>query len=186
MMMGDIAKVGAGGDCPKDFSNIRTPIYNIPIYSNGIISEGLYGYAKESAKTVSERTITIAARGTIGATFRRMKPYIPIIRLISVVPFDLGADVWIHQIVKRMRFEKNGSVQQQLTVPEVSQFRIPYPRQEELSAFESKTTPIVELIAKLKEEIDIMSKQRDELLPLLMNGQVSVRAPAVNCDLSHD
>lgn len=180
----DIAKIGAGGDCPKYFSNVRTPVYNIPIYSNGIISEGLYGYAKKSAKTISERTVTIAARGTIGATFRRIEPFLPIIRLIYVAPFDLGADVWIHQIVKRMRFEKNGSVQQQLTVPEVSQFRIPYPQQEVLSAFESETTPIVEMIGKLKEEIDILSKQRDELLPLLMNGQVSVRPTAVNCDLS--
>lgn len=31
-----------------------------------------------------------------------------------------------------------------------------------------------------------LMKQRDELLPLLMNGQVAVMPPEVNCDLSHD
>lgn len=35
-------------------------------------------------------------------------------------------------------------------------------------------------------EVIQLSKQRDELLPLLMNGQVSVMQPEVNCDLSHD
>ena len=35
-------------------------------------------------------------------------------------------------------------------------------------------------------EISNLLTQRDELLPLLMNGQVSVMPPEVNCDLSHD
>lgn len=37
-----------------------------------------------------------------------------------------------------------------------------------------------------RNEIAALTAQRDELLPLLMNGQVSVRPTAVNCDLSHD
>ena len=36
------------------------------------------------------------------------------------------------------------------------------------------------------EEINALTKQRNELLPLLMNGQVSVMPQEVNCDLSHD
>lgn len=35
-----------------------------------------------------------------------------------------------------------------------------------------------------RNEIAALTAQRDELLPLLMNGQVSVRPTAVNCDLS--
>jgi type I restriction enzyme S subunit len=35
----------------------------------------------------------------------------------------------------------------------------------------------------LTKEIAELTKQRDELLPLLMNGQVTVTPPAVNCDL---
>ena len=35
-------------------------------------------------------------------------------------------------------------------------------------------------------QIAQLAKQRDELLPLLMNGQVSVMLPEVNCDLSRD
>lgn len=36
------------------------------------------------------------------------------------------------------------------------------------------------------QEIASLTTQRDELLPLLMNGQVSIMPPEVNCDLSHD
>jgi type I restriction enzyme S subunit len=35
----------------------------------------------------------------------------------------------------------------------------------------------------ITKENSILTKQRDELLPLLMNGQVTVTPPAVNCDL---
>ena len=45
--------------------------------------------------------------------------------------------------------------------------------------FEELISPIFRQIIKLQEEISNLTKQRDELLPLLMNGQVSV-----NSDLS--
>ena len=47
--------------------------------------------------------------------------------------------------------------------------------------FEELISPIFRQIIKLQEEISNLTKQRDELLPLLMNGQVSV-----NSDLSDD
>lgn len=40
--------------------------------------------------------------------------------------------------------------------------------------FEEKISPIFNLQVKLQEEIQQLTKQRDELLPLLMNGQVKV------------
>ena len=45
--------------------------------------------------------------------------------------------------------------------------------------FEKQISPVFERIVKLQEEILTLSKQRDELLPLLMNGQASL-----NSDLS--
>ena len=46
-------------------------------------------------------------------------------------------------------------------------------------SFENMVSPIFDQIIKLQEEIAQLKEQRDELLPLLMNGQVSV-----NSDLS--
>ena len=47
--------------------------------------------------------------------------------------------------------------------------------------FEKRISPIFAQMVKLQEEIQQLSKQRDELLPLLMNGQASL-----NYDLAHD
>ena len=41
-------------------------------------------------------------------------------------------------------------------------------------SFEEKVSPIFDLQVKLQEEIQQLTKQRDSLLPLLMNGQVSL------------
>jgi type I restriction enzyme S subunit len=53
-----------------------------------------------------------------------------------------------------------------------------------VNALEKKLKPIFEEIILNYQLINKLQKQRDELLPLLMNGQVTVTPPAVNCDLS--
>lgn len=170
----EVASIKAGGDCPKSYSKkkeINTPI---PIFSNGIINDGLYGFTSDSEKSIAERSLTVSARGTIGATFIRMERFVPIIRLIAITPHKKGVDVWIHQMLKRMKFERNGSVQQQLTVPEISKLKFSYPTDEVLERYEKITTPLVEQITRNQRENMALQKQRDGLLPLLINGQVSV------------
>ncbi len=170
--IGEIATIKADGDCPKEYSVIPTHKYNVPIYSNGTSNEGLYGYTDKYQ--ITGRSITIAARGTIGYCVRRYSNYVPIMRLISVKPYDLGGDTYLHQIISRISFKKNGSVQQQLTVPEVSAMRIPYPNKKTLVEYEERTLPLILQINKNKQVISELIKQRDALLPLLMNGQATV------------
>lgn len=52
--------------------------------------------------------------------------------------------------------------------------------------FFNRVSNIYGIIDSNVNEINLLVKQRDELLPLLMNGQVSVMQQEVNCDLSHD
>jgi type I restriction enzyme S subunit len=170
--IGKIATIKAGGDCPKKYSSFPSSECNIPIYSNGTSNDGLYGYTDKAQ--VTKRSITIAARGTIGFCVRRYVNYVPIIRLISVIPYDLGADTFLHQIISRLSFKKNGSVQQQLTVPELSTLNIPYPSKQALKEYEIKTHPLILSINHNNTENFLLTKQRDELLPLLMNGQATV------------
>lgn len=178
-LIGDIASIKAGGDCPKEWSKCRTKDYQTPIYSNGTDNEGLYGYTKNAV--IFKRGITVAARGTIGYCVIRERGYVPIIRLLAVTPNDIGGDVYLHQIFNRIKFKNDGSIQQQLTVPSLASMEIPYPETSELMIFAKMTYPLIEKIKQNKKQIEELTKQRDELLPLLMNGQVSV-----NSDLSHD
>ena len=177
--IGDIALIKAGGDCPQEWSKYKTKDYQIPIYSNGTDNEGLYGYTKEPV--ILERSVTVAARGTIGYCEIREGGYVPIIRLLAVTPNDIGGDVYLHQIFNRIKFKNDGSIQQQLTVPSIASIEIPYPDNSALKTFANLTYPLIEKIKRNKIQIEELTKQRDELLPLLMNGQVSV-----NSDLLHD
>lgn len=126
-LLKDICNISAGGDVPKGhYSLTKSSIYSVPIYSNGIENEGLYGYTDKAA--ITDEAITISARGTIGITFRRTKPYYPIVRLISLIPkkSDINLD-YLYYALKLYRFKKDGSVQQQLTVPMVGVCEVDLP-----------------------------------------------------------
>ena len=69
-----------------------------------------------------------------------------------------------------------------ITQDHLQQSTIAIPDNKDIAVrFEELISPIFEQVVKLHEEISYLIKQRDELLPLLMNGQVSV-----NSDLSDD
>lgn len=172
--IGEIATVKAGGDCPITFSKTRTQKCNIPIFSNGTEDRGLYGFTNKA--NIEGHSITVAARGTIGYCERRLMPFVPIIRLLAITPKEDGAYIYLHQVIRGMKFKKNGSVQQQLTIPEISFIEIPYPHSSILYEYNKVASPIVEMIERNISENEILTKQRDELLPLLMNGQASVNS----------
>lgn len=172
--IGEIATVKAGGDCPITFSKTRTQKCNIPIFSNGTEDRGLYGFTNKA--NIEGHSITVAARGTIGYCERRLMPFVPIIRLLAITPKEDGAYIYLHQVIRGMKFKKNGSVQQQLTVPEISFIEIPYPHSSILYEYNKVASPIVEMIERNTSENEILTKQRDELLPLLMNGQAVVNS----------
>lgn len=125
--LGDVCDIFAGGDAPKgNMSKTITCKYNIPIYSNGITNEGLYGYTDKAR--VFEPASTITARGTIGVVFRRRKPYFPIVRLISVIGNKEIIDSdFLYYSLKNTYIDGEGSVQAQLTVPMISNYRINLP-----------------------------------------------------------
>ncbi len=69
-----------------------------------------------------------------------------------------------------------------ITQDHLQQSTIAIPDNKDIAVrFEELISPIFEQVVKLHEEISNLTKQRNELLPLLMNAQVSV-----NSDLSHD
>ena len=69
-----------------------------------------------------------------------------------------------------------------ITHDHLQQSTIAIPDDKEITVeFEKRISPVFEQIVKLQEEILALTKQRDELLPLLMNGQVSLNSDlAVN------
>ena len=117
----------AGGDVPKpDVSKNKTYHFSVPIYTNGVENEGLYGYTSNAR--VNEPAVTISARGTIGAIFRRYTPFFPAIRLITAVPQkDLLSVDYLYYSLKTLTVGNSGTSIPQLTIPNIKNIYIPIP-----------------------------------------------------------
>ena len=171
--LGNITSITAGGDKPSIYSKELTEKYYTPIYSNGIENEGLYGYT-DFAK-INSSSITISARGTIGYICLRTKPYVPIVRLISVIPKkeELSAE-YLYLWALRQNFSATGTTQQQLTVPNLKKISIGIPAKEILKKFNNIVIPIFQSIEKNKDENKNLAQLRDTLLPKLMSGELKL------------
>lgn len=173
LMLDDVATLSAGGDKPQICSEQKTPECNIPIYSNGIDNEGLYGYTNNPR--ITENSITISARGTIGFVCLRTEPYVPIVRLISVVPtYENMSAYFLYLWALTQNISGTGTTQQQLTVPAFRTTKIVVPAQKALIKFNQVVKPIFDNIKQNKKENETLTTLRDTLLPKLMNGEIKL------------
>ena len=69
---------------------------------------------------------------------------------------------------------KTGNVFANMSKEEFASITVAYPPKQILQAFHNKVAPIFDSIKNNIEDINSLTKQRDELLPLLMNGQATV------------
>lgn len=117
-------RIYAGGDVPKDrYSTVKTAEYAIPIYANAEKGNGLYGYTDTARE--NELSITVAARGTIGFTAIRREPFLPVVRLITVVP-DLStvSERYLYYALRNCKPASSGTSIPQLTVPDIKKNEI--------------------------------------------------------------
>ena len=73
-----------------------------------------------------------------------------------------------------------GSARDNISQETIKNILLPIPYSNILKLFDEKIGSIYQMIINNSQQIDSLAKQRDELLPLLMNDQVSV-----NSDLSY-
>jgi len=170
--IGNISRLNAGGDKPQIISNVPLDDCNIPIYSNGLESKGLYGYTNEAR--ISEPAVTISARGTIGDVNLRLVPFCPIVRLISVIPQGIIHVYFLYYSLKCKRIEGVGTTQQQLTVPNFKKEKIVVPEAEKIDRFAKIIDPIIKQMGIMDKEIIRLSLLRDTLLPKLMSGEIKL------------
>lgn len=171
--IGDISLIKAGGDRPNVYSDCPIDGITVPIYSNGIDNEGLYGYTDEP--TITSESVTISARGTVGFVCLRRVPYVPIVRLIAVVPNNcIITPLYLNYYLKYDSVIANGTSQQQITVPMVSRKRILVPPINLMQEFDNTQRPILNYIDCLKGKNESLIRQRDLLLPRLMSGKLEV------------
>ena len=171
--LGNISIMGAGGDKPQNVSPIKTDLYQYPIYSNGLSDEGLYGFTDKPK--ISEESVTVSARGTIGSVCLRHIPYVPIVRLVTLIPkTEIISAKYLYLWLKQLHITGTGTTQQQLTVPNFQKTEILIPSQDIVTIFTNTVEPIFEKIWENQSENEKLSSLRDTLLPKLMSGEIDV------------
>lgn len=171
--LGEISTMGAGGDKPKIVSPVKTEDCLYPIYSNGISAEGLYGYTDKAR--IFDESVTVSARGTIGFVCLRHIPYVPIVRLVTLVPnTEQITAKYLYLWLKNLHITGTGTTQQQLTVPDFQKTKILVPTVETVTSFTSIINPLYEKIWANQVENEKLASMRDTLLPKLMSGELDV------------
>ena len=171
--LGEVSDMSAGGDKPEIISASRTEKTTIPIFSNGLSDEGLYGYTDKAR--ITEESVTVSARGTIGYVCLRQEPFVPIVRLVTLVPHNnVVSAKYLYLWLKNLHIAGTGTTQQQLTVPDFKKTEILIPDIETVRRFTEIVNPMYLLLYSNKEENTRLSTLRDTLLPKLMNGEIDV------------
>lgn len=146
-----VKKLFAGGDKPKLFAEYQTEQLSIPVYANGISLDGLVGYTDKAI--VEEESITISARGTIGFCCVRKSPFVPIVRLITLIPSEDIKTEYLCYVLRNTKFDNNGVAIPQLTIPMIREMLIPIPPREEQERIVEELVCLSGVIEKKREQL---------------------------------
>lgn len=159
----DVAKMGAGGDRPDVCVDNKTEECMIPIYSNGIEKDGLYGFT--DIPRISEESVTVSARGTIGFVCLRTVPYVPIVRLVTLVPKkNIVTAKFLYLYLKNLNIQGTGSTQQQLTVPDFAKTELTLPPYNVITQFTNIVTPFFQTKVQNEYELDCLGRLAETVL----------------------
>ena len=160
------SRIFAGGDKPQIVSKEISKTCQIPIFANAITDDGLYGYTNEA--TVFDKCLTISARGTIGFTCIRNKPFVPIVRLLVLIPKD-GINIsYLKYGCDTLTITNTGSSIPQLTVPMIKDYKIPLPPLPEQKRIVKELDTLSEKVRQLQEIYTKQIADCDELKQSLL------------------
>lgn len=171
-------EIFAGGDAPKNnFSLEPTNKHQIPIYANAVKDRGLYGYT--DLARVTKPSITIAARGSgTGHTEIRFEKYLPIVRLIVLIPnLSLINLEFLKHSIDNLEILRSGSAIPQLTVPMIKEYNLPLPSLakqgeivQKLDAFSTKTKKLETIYQQKLNDLEELKKS---VLQKAFNGELT-------------
>ena len=161
--LGEVCDVVVGGDVPLDnFSKEKNEDYNIPIYSNGLAENMLYGYTNNAR--IQQPCVTVSARGTIGYCFPHFKPFYPIVRLLCVIPSNNFSILFLCHQINSINIKSSGSGVAQLTSPMIKSCALIIPPLD----IQNQFAEFVEHVEKNKENIKSSLNQLETLYSALM------------------
>ena len=164
--LAEIFTISAGGDIDRQNSSpTYSTSYPYPVYANALTNNGLYGYANYFK--VEGDSITVSGRGEVGHAIARHCKYVPIVRLLSLVPkYEDDVDFFAYMINATSIYIESTGVPQ-LTSPQlgaVKVFRPPILEQKRISSL------LLKIDAKIENEEHLtlyLAKIRSSMLQQL-------------------
>lgn len=194
--LGALAEFRNGINYSKDEVGTKFPIVNVRnISSTTFLLDGEtfdnieIASGRETNYIITPDDIIIARSGCPGATRILLKSVDTlfcgfIICCTPMIKTDRNIIAFrLKQLEGTNATKSGGSILQNVSQDTLKRVLITTPSQDVLRKFNYSINLILEQLLLYTNEIKFLQTQRDELLPLLMNGQVSVMPPEVNCDL---
>ena len=184
----DIANTYSGGTPTSTNQDYyiggKIPWINSGELNNPVITETSnyitdLGLNNSSAKLYPQNTILVALYGaTAGKVSLLSFEACSNQAVCGVMPTDDNMTTYIRyhlaSLYEHFIILSSGSARDNISQDTIKNTILPIPRIEILKKYEDIVKPIVDKIIANQKEVENLTKQRDELLPLLMNGQVSV------------
>lgn len=175
---------------------------SIPFYTPKDASEGFIAPSKtvrntttsgveNSSTQIFTKAVFLTARGTVG---RVQMPRIAMAMnqsCYALCPKESISLFYlffvVRSIVKALKVKANGAVFDAIVTRDILSIHLPQAQFSVIELFTERVTPILLRIIATQSELEELTKQRDFLLPLLMNGQVQVKPQGgLNYHLSDD
>ena len=161
--------VFAGGD--TDFSRLKSA-GNFPVYANALTDDGVVGYYDDYFR-VTAPAVTVTGRGDVGFAKARFENFTPVVRLLVLIS-QLDPH-FLEQSINRAPAMLESTGVPQLTVPQISQYRISVPSTYEQQLI-GRQFASLEKISKFSKNriIKLKSLKQSMLVKMFPQGGASV------------
>ena len=158
---------------PKDLSD-----QNCKFVYQGARNITQTGYDSCSTTMVPKGTVVMSSRAPIGLLSIAQCDLCTNQGFKNMVPNDMTDSKYLYytiqQHIPQIQNLGTGTTFKEVSKDELGRFAILYPPKKLIATFEEKVAPIFDVQFSKVKEISHLTKLRDKLLPLLMNGQVVV------------
>ena len=104
---------------------------------------------------------------------------------LTQVLYKLYLTYYLKDLEERNQKVGNGSILKNISQDVLKAINVPFPNEKVLKQFNDSINSLINLLQTNANQISTLMNLRNSLLPLLINGQVTVKQQ-VNCDLSND
>lgn len=175
--LGEVFEITAGGDIDlSHVSETKDEKFKYPIYANAEKSKGFYGYS--DLYKVKAGAITVAGRGVnMGIAHARDHEFYPIVRLLVLLPKKEVNILFFEYGINRLNLFVESTGVPQLTVPQISKYKIAFPSLPEQQKIASFLSTVDEKIQQLTRKKELLEQYKKGVMQQLFSGKLRFKAP---------